>query len=67
MADDDSRSDELLGAVLVPDVVLAQTQLDNLVPETPKWKQRERNGGKNTCRWLEEKHRSLLCKYCYST
>lgn len=34
VADDDSGGDELLGAVLVADVVLAQTQLDVLIPES---------------------------------
>lgn len=40
MGDDDGRCDELPGAVLVPDVVLTQMQLNVLTPE--RREQRER-------------------------
>lgn len=35
MADDGSNTDELLWAVLVPDVVFTKTYLDILTPERP--------------------------------
>lgn len=48
MGDDDGRCDELPGAVLVPDVVLTQMQLNVLTPERREQRERDRE--------MEEKH-----------